>query len=61
MSKKPLNISEDSGCTNAYENSSLINRNVAVGVWAYFQIPEKLNVADKDRVNGKRFRTKHRV
>ena len=55
MSNKPLNIGEEAKA-NAYEDGCWFDNYRALGTMGYFQIIERLNVADIDYNNGKRFR-----
>ena len=46
MNKKPLNISEESAVQMTMKTVAILIRIVALGTMGYFQIIERLNVAD---------------
>ena len=62
MSKKPLNISEEAAVQMPMKTVASLIIIVALGTMGYFQIVERLNIADtKIKINGKGPRRKYRV
>ena len=57
-----LKISESAAVQMPMKTVASLITMVAIGTWAYFGLHETLNQhSTKDRVDAKRFRTKHRV
>ena len=57
-----LKISESAAVQMPMKTVASLIAMVAIGTWAYFGLHETLNQSlNKNRVDAKRFRTKHRI
>ena len=62
MPKKALQVSSESGVSMPIKNLISIVGAVAVGVWSYFGIVERIGKLENSKsINGKRFRVSCRV